>query len=176
MKNYFFTISKILLYVAPLCLVIVSSSTLFPFIVGKYVFFRITIGLSLVFFVLGLGFGSYSGYSGGKKLLEKLKLPLVIAVSVFVFIFLLAGFLGINSSFSFWSNFERGEGGVQLLFFYLFFLLLTFLFTNEKDWRLLLKIFLVVAVLVILYGVAAGLKYVGMQINEGGSIFGPKDA
>ena len=36
---------------------------------------------------------------------------------------------------AFWSNYERGEGGFQMIHYYLFFLLLAFLFRDEKDWR-----------------------------------------
>ncbi|MFA4831443.1 MAG: hypothetical protein WC618_04745, partial [Patescibacteria group bacterium] len=163
MYNYLFKISKFLLYIVPFSLVIVSTSTLFPFIVGKYTFFRTAVGLSLIFFLLGLGFGSYSGYSGGKKLLEKLKSPLVIAVSAFVFIFVLASFFGVDSSFSFWSNFERGEGGFQLITLLAFFVLATLLLNTEKEWQNFFIFWLIAAVFVVGYGILAHLGQSGYK-------------
>ena len=173
MKNYFFTISKALLYAAPFCLVIVSSSTLFPFIVGKYTFFRTAVGLSLIFFLLGLGFGSYAGYAGnGVKVKDKFKSPLVIAMFIFVFIFTLASFFGVDPSFSFWSNFERGEGGFQLITLLSFFVLTTLLFNSEKDWQIFFSFWLVAAVLVIGYGVLAHLGQSGYKTFA--EFMGPK--
>ncbi len=173
MKNYFFTISKALLYAAPFCLVIVSSSTLFPFIVGKYTFFRTAVGLSLIFLLLGLGFGSYAGYAGnGVKIKDKLKPPLVIAMFLFVFIFVLASFFGADPSFSFWSNFERGEGGFQLLTLFSFFVLTTLLFSSEKDWQNFFIFWLIAAVFVIGYGIFAHLGQSGYKAFA--EFMGPK--
>ncbi|GEM_PF-301923 len=164
--NTFFKVSKYILYIVPFSLVIVSTSTLFPFIVGKYVFFRVAVGLSFIFFLLGLGFGSYSGYSNGKKIFEKLKSPLVIAISGFVLVFMLASFFGVDPGFSFWANFERGEGAAQIINLYIFFILLALLFNSEEDWKRFLVISLAVAGLVILYGIAAHLGKSGYQAFE----------
>ena len=172
MYNYLFRISKFILYLVPFSLIIVSTSTLFPFIVGKYTFFRTTIGLSLIFFFLGLGFGSYSSYSNGKKILEKLKSPLVIAISVFVLVFVLASFLGVDLSFSFWSNFERGEGGFQLLTLLSFFILTTLLLNTEKEWQNFFIFWMIAAVLVVGYGILAHLGQSGYKAFA--EFMGPK--
>lgn len=165
MVNYF-KISKFFLYLVPFSVVIVSASTLFPFIVGKYVFFRTAVGLALIFFLLGLLFQSQevrppkiNGQSWGGRTSQILKSPLVIAVSLFVFIFILAGFFGADPSFSFWSNFERGEGGLQMLYLGVFFLLMVLLFKEEKNWRIMFWISIIAAGLMIFYGIGAGLKY-----------------
>jgi len=173
MYNYFFKISKFLLYIVPFSLVIVSTSTLFPFIVGKYVFFRIAIGLSLIFFILGLGFRSYAGYAGnGARVRDKLKSPLVIAMFVFIFIFVLASFFGADPSFSFWSNFERGEGGFQLLTLFAFFILAILLLNTEKEWQNFFIFWLIAAVFVIGYGIFAHLGQSGY--NAFANFMGPK--
>ncbi len=173
MYNYLFKISKFFLYTVPFSLVIVSTSTLFPFIVGKYTFFRTVVGLSLIFFFLGLGFGSYSGYAGnGAKVKDKLKSPLVIAMFVFVFIFTLASFFGADPSFSFWSNFERGEGGFQLLTLFVFFVLATLLLNSEKDQQMFFVFWLIAAVLVGGYGILAHLGQSGYKAFA--DFMGPK--
>ena len=172
----FTKLSKFFLCLAPLAIIIVTPSTLFPFIVGKYVFFRTTVSLALIFFLLGLfttrmntdkktdkhGYGisvnpcSYPCKSVWQQ-------PLVIAVTVFVFIFVLAGFFGVNPKMSFWSNFERGEGSLQMICLFVFFLLAVFLFREKKDWQKIFWISVVAAVLMISYGVFAGLKYLDAE-------------
>jgi hypothetical protein len=159
----YFKLSKFFLYLAPLAVIIVSSSTLFPFIVGKYAFFRTAVSLSLVFFLLGILFNNkYQPIS--TNINQYLKNPLVVAVLAFVFVFVLAGFLGVNPSWSFWSNFERGEGGLQMLYLGAFFLLLVLLFKEKSDWQKLFLISIIAAALMIFYGVFAGLKYIDAEI------------
>ena len=56
MKVDYFKFSKFFLYLVPFAIAIVSRSTLFPFIVGKYVWFRTAVDLALIAFLLGLLF------------------------------------------------------------------------------------------------------------------------
>lgn len=166
----FFKISKFFLYLVPFSVIIVSLGTLFPFIVGKYVFFRAAVGLALIFFLLGWLF-QYKDIRSpkinyqylGDRMSQTLKSPLVIAVAIFTAIFLLACLFSYNPSASFWSNFERGEGGLQLVYFFIFFILLTLLFSDDKSWRRMFILCLIAASLVILYGIAAGLKYIDAE-------------
>lgn len=155
-----FKISKFLLYLVPLMVVIVTPSTLFPFIVGKYVFFRIVVGLAFIFFLLGILFNQNGASEIINRFKKLIKNPLVITVSVFAIFFLLACLFGVNPSYSFWSNFERGEGGLQILFFYIFFGLLALLFDKEKDWRTIFIMMIIGGIGISLYGVAASLKYI----------------
>jgi len=128
--SIYFKISKFFLLASVFFVVLVSGSTLFPFIVGKYVWFRTAIALALIFFLLGLL--ERRGFIQIKTdLYGLLKNPLVIAVSVFVLIFLLAGFLGVNPAMSFWSNIERGEGGFQMIHLFIF-LFYCFSFLKKK--------------------------------------------
>ena len=159
--NYF-KISKFFLYLVPFGIIIVTHSTLFPFIVGKYVWFRSLIGLALVLFLLGLLFDRQADFYWN-RFKQVIKSPLVIAVSLFVVAFLLATLLGINPHFSFWSNFERGEGGLQMLNLYVFFMLLFTLFRNENDWRKLFWIFLLSALFMVFYGAGASAKYIDAE-------------
>lgn len=164
--NYF-QFSKLFLFLAPLAVAIVTPSTLFPFIVGKYTFFRAAIDLSLIFFSLGLIFQDKLSIVWNQTL-AAFKSPLVVAISIFTFVFVLAGFFGVDPAFSFWSNFERGEGGLQMIHLWFFFLLLAVLFREEKDWQKLFWSSMVSAVLMIFYGIAAGLKMQGFIGGEFG--------
>lgn len=168
-----FKTSKFFLIVAVLNVAIVTTSTLFPFIVGKYAWFRSTVDLALIFFLLGILFQP-DAKAFEERAVKLFKTPLVIAVSIFVLMFLLACLFGINPSFSFWSNFERGEGGLQILHLYVFFLLLSILFREEKDWRRMLGWFLVAGLLMSFYGFAAmsGWKgFIGARLSDSGFRF-----
>ena len=149
----FYKISKFFLYLAPFAVVIVTPSTLFPFIVGKYTFFKAAVELALVSAILGWGF--HRNFKFEILNFKLWKQPLVVAVTLFVAVFLLAGFTGVNPSASFWSNFERGEGSFLLLHFYVYFLLLIFLFQTAEDWKRLFRVAVAAGFLVMLYGVAA---------------------
>lgn len=171
MTNLYSKLSKFFLYLVPFTVIIVSRGTLFPFIVGKYVFFRVVVELALISFLWAWVRGETLINADKNKKSASISRnqhqsalwlqPLVIAVSVFVLIFLLAGFLGYNPSASFWSNFERGEGGLQMLHLFIFFILLVLLFKDEKAWRKMFVVSLWAAGLVITYGLAAALKISG---------------
>ena len=179
MSMNYFKISKFFLFLVPLAVMIVTPSTLFPFIVGKYVFFRTAVSLALIFFLLGYaktrinadsnadkrGFNISDNLRRNLRLSALWRQPLVIAVSVFVVIFLLACFFGVDPKMSFWSNFERGEGGLQILYFGIFFGLLAILFREEKDWKKIFWISILAAVLVIFYGLGAHLKYIDAEMT-----------
>ena len=180
MATDYFKISKFFLFISVFFVVIVSNSTLFPFIVGKYAFFRTTVGLALIFYLLGLLFRDKLSVVSG-QLLDVFKQPLVIAVSFFVFIFVLAGFFGVDPTISFWSNFERGEGGLQLIYFWLFFILAIALFREEKDWQKLFVLAIIGGIGMALYGFLAALgmekfigpKFGGSEFRFSGSIGNP---
>ncbi|KKP85457.1 MAG: hypothetical protein UR88_C0017G0003 [Candidatus Nomurabacteria bacterium GW2011_GWA1_35_8] len=162
--NYF-KISKFFLYLTPFAIILITPSTLFPFIVGKYVWFRTSVDLALIFFLLGVLLDNYRVnelklYENLSKLIRN---PLAIAVTLFAAMFVLAGFFGVDPANSFWSNFERGEGGLQIIHLWLFFLLSLFLLKNNKDWHKLLWLFIAAGVFMVFYGFGAGLKYVDAE-------------
>jgi len=156
----YFKISRFFLFAAIFAVIIVTSSTLFPFIVGKYVFFRACVSLATIFFSLGLIFQDQKNEMV-KRMKEVVKHPLVIGVIAFVGTFILAGFLGVNPAASFWSNFERGDGGLQILTLGTFFFLLVVLLKDWRSWRNFFILFITAATFVMLYGVGAGLDING---------------
>ena len=150
-----FKISKFFLYAAVFAITLVTTSTLFPFIVGKYAWFRSSVDFALIFFLIGL-IKEGDGDAYLDKLRRVIKSPLGIAVSAFTFAFLLSGAFGVNPANSFWSNFERGEGGLQIIHLYGFFLLLAALFDEEKNWIKIFWCSFSAAFLSIGYGLLAG--------------------
>lgn len=149
-------ISRFFLYASLFSVIVVLPNTFFPFIGGKDVFFRVAVELSLIAVILWWGFEAPAGEMK-KKFSELSKSPIVTAVSCFALAFLLASLFAYDPHAAFWSNFERGEGGFQMLHYYAFFLLFMFLMRDERDWRRAFGVSLAAAVLMILYGIAANL-------------------
>ncbi|MDI6717431.1 MAG: O-antigen ligase family protein [Patescibacteria group bacterium] len=161
----FLKISKFFLYLVPFSAAVVYQGTLFPFIVGKYVFFRTVVDLALMFFIWHWAMQkSQISNLKSQKLEESknilksiIKNPSVVAVALFTLIFISAGFFGVNPHASFWSNFERGEGVFQIIHLFIFFILLTLTFTNKESWRKMFVVSIWAAILVISYGLAAAI-------------------
>ena len=155
----FLKLLKFFLYTAVFCVILVSTSTFFPFIGVKYYYFRIVIELALVCFLLWWAFESKAG-EVRESIAQAFKKPVVIAVSVFVLFYMLSVVFALDPHGAFWSNFERGEGGFQMIHYFIFFFLLVLNFKEEKDWKLLFKVSLISTGLMILYGFLAqtGLK------------------
>lgn len=164
-------ISKLFVYLSLLSVIVVLTSTFFPFIGGKDYFFRASIEAAVIFFVLWWAFGARDG-EAAERFRKIVKRPLFIAVSVFVLVFLLASIFAYDPNGAFWSNYERGEGGFQMIHYYLFFVLLVFLFERKEEWRVFFQMFLLAATLMILYGVFAQLGWADNFISpyQGGAV------
>ena len=166
-------LSKFFLALAPLSVVFVASSTLFPFIGVKAYWFRLCVSLALIAFLGWVGFQS-SNEEIRRLFKQTFSSPLVLAVTIFAVIFVLASVFAYDSSSAFWSNFERGEGGFQMIYYYLFFLLLVLIGRDKKIWRLFLWTMLAAAVFVIGYGFWGDLSAGGLLSNRfAGSLGNP---
>ena len=162
----FLKLSKFFLYASVFSVVVVLSSTFFPFIGGKYYFFRTAIELALISLLLWWAFEARDGELEKRfaKILDK---PIFLAVSAFALAFLLACVFADDSAAAFWSNYERGEGGFQMLHYYAFFVLLTVVFERREEWTRMFQVSLVAAVGMIMYGVVALLGVQGFIAAPG---------
>lgn len=160
MKFSFERIAKWYLYVSVFSIIIVMDSIFFPFIGGKDFFFRFVVELALACMVLWWAFEAKKGEVKARisALFHK---PLVIAVTVFAAMYELASLFAYDAHAAFWSNYERGEGGFQMLHYYLFFLLLVLLFKDEKEWENIFRFSIISAGLMILYGLAGNYSVPG---------------
>ncbi|MBI2033519.1 MAG: O-antigen ligase family protein [Candidatus Liptonbacteria bacterium] len=165
----FLKLSRFFLHTSLFSVVIVMTSTFFPFIGGKYYFFRVSVELALIFFILWWAFETKAGEI--KERLERLfSQPLFIAVSIFVLIYLLASIFANDTHAAFWSNYERGEGGFQMIHYYIFFVLLLLAFDKKENWLTVFRFSLAAAILMILYGVAANFSIRGFISPYQGNI------
>ncbi len=131
-------------YISFFSLFIISTNTFFPFIVGKYTFFRVAVEiLFLLYLFLAVA--------------EKCFRPQLSKIVVFLSLFIIFGgfsvIFGVDPSHSFWSNYERMEGYLSLIHYFLFFVIIAGVFKEKKDFESALKVFYIVTLLVALYGI-----------------------
>jgi len=149
----FLNISKSFIILSLFSVLIVTASLFFPFVSAKIIFFRVSVELAVLFFALHFIFAK-DFWAEVQKIKSRLNQPILIAATAFTVVFLLAAILGVNSQFSFWSNFERGEGAFQMIHYFLFFALIVFLFSNKNEILDLLKFNLGISFAVSLYALA----------------------
>lgn len=145
-------LSRFFLVASFFSVLIVLRTGLFPFVTGKYCFFRACIELSLICITLWWGLKAKRGELT-VYLKALVKRPLFIAVCTFVLVFFLASLFANDPSAAFWSTFERGDGAFQMLHYFAFYLLCMVLLRDEKHWSSMLKVAVCVAVLMIFCGI-----------------------
>ena len=145
------------LLLAPFLVLLVTRSLYFPFITGKNFAFRILVeALALVWVYAAVRFPAFRLHASA----------IAWAAAIFIAVLGLAAALGISPYRSFWSNFERMEGFIGLLHFFLYFLLLGSVFKTDRDWKLFFHTSLAASILVSLY--AVGQLSGRFAIHQGG--------
>ena len=146
------------LLATPFIVLLVTRSIFFPFITGKNFAFRILVELLAVVWVYAaLRFPRFRPRSS----------LMAWAVVIFIAVMGAATIFSISPYRSFWSNFERMEGYIGLLHLFLYFLLLSSVFTAERDWRIFFHTSLAASVIVAFY---AALQLAGrFTIHQGGT-------
>ena len=140
------------IFLVPFVPLVVMSSFFFPFIVGKGVLFRILVELAMgAWVILAIG---------DKKYRPKFSWIFAGILSLVIVMFF-ADWLGDNPLKSFWSNFERMEGGVTLLHLLGYFVVITSFFDTEKIWKRFFNTSLTVSAGVGFYGIFQMLGWVG---------------
>ncbi len=139
---------------------IISDSTIFPFIVGKAIYARTVIEITAVVWVaLILLFPRYRPRGS----------VVLLALVVWVAISVLAGVMGVSFTRSLWSSYERMQGLYDLAHGLVFALMLATVFRSRAEWGILLGVNLTVGVWVSLLGLGAYFELfeTGMGVNEG---------
>ncbi len=131
-----------LVFAVPFVLLIVSSSMFFPFITGKNFAFRI---------LVEIGFAAWALLA----LIERDYRPrwswITVAVASLTIVMFFADLFGEYPLKSFWSNYERMEGWITLVHFFMYFLILGSVLKTEVLWNRFLNTALVAAVIMSLY-------------------------
>src|SRR5262249_3416937 len=138
--------ARALVYLTALAWFIVAPSPLYRFILGKFVLFRGCVGLACSLLLLELVTSAPDRAAAlWGRIRASVSSPLALTIGAFVAAFQIASLFGVDASRSFWGDLHRGDGGLQLLCLYLYFVLLTVLLENERQWRRLLKALCVAA-------------------------------
>jgi len=145
----FLLLSKIFLYISLFTPLIVFRKMFFPFVSGKAIFFRASVELSLLFFLVHL---IVNRDKNSYKKTYIFKNPIFLSLCLFIFVVFLTSLTGVNPLNSIFSNFERGSGALQLVHYFIFFYLAISLFKTKKDWVNFIKFFLLVSLFVSFYG------------------------
>src|ERR1035437_1404939 len=145
------------LFAVPFIAFIISGSMLFPFITGKNFAFRILIEIVFVLWVI-------------LALRDKEYLPkrswILYAYMAFIVAIGLADFFGMHPFKSFWSNYERMEGFIAHIHFFLYFVVLSSMLSVQKLWDRFLMTWVVAGAIMSCYGL---LQTAGViSINQSG--------
>lgn len=132
-------IIKIGLWLIPILPLYISSSMLFPFITGKNFAFRIIVEIIFAFWVV---------LAMLKSAYRPRLTPLFKAVSIFVMIVFLADIFSLNPWRAFFANYERMEGFMMLGHLYLYFIILSSVFKDRRDWLIFFHVTLVASLIV----------------------------
>lgn len=155
-------LSKIIKFIAILAFftpLIISKSTLFPFIFGKAVAFQILVELMLIVYLIGLT--KFSDWRPRFSILTW-------ALLAFFVVLVLSTVFSVDPYISFWSKHERMEGLFTLSHYFAFFLVLTSVFRKKEDWLGFLRWSVIAALLVSFYALVQLLNLPGFVKGIGG--------
>ncbi|MFH1286461.1 MAG: O-antigen ligase family protein [Candidatus Magasanikbacteria bacterium] len=125
-------------------LVVISDHFIFPFIVPKIILFRSLILLMTIGFIALLA-------SNWKYYRCRLT-PITLAVGLYLLSFGLSTFIGVDWYHSFWDNHERMLGLFTIVHYILYYVMLSSLLREWKDWKWFMRIFLLSGSAVMLVG------------------------
>ncbi len=146
----------VLTLVSPL---IVTPSSLFPLIVGKAVYMRLLIEIAFALWLIAIIIFPD---------LRPSKSRILIAFALWLAISAVAALFGASPTRSFWSNYERMQGVVDLAHWFAFVLVVSSVFRARSEWRLLFTANLFMSAVVSAVGVAAwhGMIDLGIALHE----------
>ena len=128
-ENFLVTLLRFLLVFVLLLPLVVSVAplpdTIFPYLIGKVLFFRITIEVMLVLWILLLFINS--------KFKPRSSL-LFFSLSLFLFISVVSSLFSVDINKSFWSTLDIMQGSIDLFHWFVYFLILISINHNWNDW------------------------------------------
>lgn len=124
---------------------LITPGTLFLFIFGKIIYFRIIVEALLAMWLFMCAYK--------RSYRPNFRHPLVFTLSLFFLILIISSLFGVDLAQSFWASQERMTGIFTLLHAWAWFLMMTTTFRTWKDWRMLIIASICVSLLVCLYGI-----------------------
>ena len=145
---------------------VVTHSTLFPYVFGKAMLIRLVMAIASIFLLMGVFWGEDIL---SRSRLKKINNPLTMVLIIFSVLALFSTFFADNPYRAFWGDIERSEGFL-ISFYMLFFFLGTSLFFEKKDWLSFFKLNLVVGIVAM--GDVLMDRFAYGDIRPDGSFFG----
>ena len=105
---------------------IVTTSTYFPYVVGKAIYARVVIEITFALWLILVLY--YSDYRPSRSWL-------LIAFGAWLVVSLIAGLTGVSFTRSFWSTYERMQGIFDLAHWFAFVMMAGSVFRSIRDWR-----------------------------------------
>jgi len=149
--------ARLPLFILPFIPLIVTPDLLFPYVSGKNFAFRILIEFSLLLYSSIIIFYRQPHLS---------VTSIFLSISIFTFTVGLSDIFGINPYRSFWSDYERMEGYITTIHLAVLFLLFRSLFRTQRDWKILLNLFVLGGVLACIYAVINPIPMRIMRFTE----------
>jgi len=158
--DIFKKIIHICLYLSLVSPLLVWGKFLFPYITPKTLFFRILIEIALFFYILLIIY---------KPEYRPRFSKITWAVFIYLMIMTFTSIFGMDLYRSFWGNIERGEGLLTIYHFFIFFLLITNVFKEKKEWIRFFDISVLISFLVGLYALAQRFEFDFLLRSSGGT-------
>jgi len=114
----------------------------FPFVVPKTIFFRIIVDIIFIAYILLV--------VSNRKYLPKIN-ALTTAIIIFLTIAVITSLTGVNPEKSFWSVFERMTGLLTFFHLFAFYIILSSVFKERKQWERILTVSMIVGVFLCFY-------------------------
>lgn len=122
-----------------------SGKFIFPYIFPKQALFQLLVEITLgLYLVLAMKNPAYRPNSSSW---------LVRLIGLYFLAMILSAVFGVNTYHSFWSNFERMAGVINIFHYVLFFFLAVNIFRVKKDWHLFFDVSVAASILEALYAV-----------------------
>lgn len=132
---------------------VVTTQTIFPFIVGKAIYARV---------IIEILFGAWVvlAYINPSYRLPRSMLLLLLTLNLGVS--LLAGFFGVSLQRSLWSTYERMQGVIDLAHWVALTAILASVIRTQTNWRYLLNINVAISLLIALLGISQNYSVEGI--------------
>ncbi len=148
------------LYLTLLAPFLVWGKFLFPYITPKTFFFRILIELALFFYILLIIYRPEY-----RPRFSKLTWIILIYFLIITF----TSIFGLDPYRSFWGNIERGEGLLTVYHLFIFFILISSLFREKKEWLRFFSISVFVSLIISFYALGQKLGVGFLLPSAGGT-------
>ena len=131
MNRYLFWIVRLCIIGIILAPLVLSPHTVFPFVVGKSLWIRSLIIIAVT---------SFSILAFRKPEFRPKFSKILIVFGIFILINFVAAVYGSSFTKSFWSNWERMDGVLELIFWFLILVVAVSTFRNLDDWKVLFRV------------------------------------